>query len=595
MQVENNEVKEASTEFPWRIKLGALAGLPLYIHLTFFLWFFLLFWVDKTQLVLIVSLFILSIGLHELAHALVCRFLGLGSGSLTIWLFGGYFIPFSETAIFEMNRKQRIQYVFMILAGPAINFILWLFFISLAYATSMRLFYVAANFNLGLALLNLLPAGRLDGGNILIYLGSNLISWRKAMIAAGVLALVAAVVSIVGMFTDSWISRYSNWSGFLLGMGISSIKMSGRSEEEIKEEGVKTVRKEIAFVTRTNHQSRLGRILSLSLIVGLLGMLLFSIGYVGSQYLTYHNLPGRIVYGDADKGVNSLHMMKGMGFPNIKISGTPMEYPFHLSASADGARFAYYCASSLNEDLTSMCVDDAAGKLIAKILFVESIYFMPPLLSPLGDKIAIESIDEGSLIFDVATGLKKQIPQGSGMAAWSPNGQYILLAYVQKEGQSDILRMNTDGSEIQNLTNFHGHDYSPVYSTDGKNIYFVSDRDGENALYKMDADGANITKIKLTNPIYVDDYPAIKISPDNSRVAFECGESGGVICTAMLDGSDEKQVAQGEWPVWSPDGQYIAYMSTWKTKGIFVVTLNDDPPYLLAPLDDWNNYFVWLP
>ena len=74
-----------------------------------------------------------------------------------------------------------------------------------------------------------------------------------------------------------------------------------------------------------------------------------------------------------------------------------------------------------------------------------------------------------------------------------------------------------------------------TWHTDGKNIYFVSDRDGENALYKMDADGANVTKIKLSNSIFVDYYPAIKISPDNLRVAFECGESGGVICMAKID------------------------------------------------------------
>ena len=55
--------------------------------------------------------------------------------------------------------------------------------------------------------------------------------------------------------------------------------------------------------------------------------------------------------------------------------------------------------------------------------------------------------------------------------------------------------MNVDGSNQINLTNNPAKDDNPVWSPDGKQIAFNSDRDGNQEIYVMNADGSNPTNL----------------------------------------------------------------------------------------------------
>jgi Zn-dependent protease len=594
-KTEDNPQNEANGEFPWRIRLGTFLGLPLYFHITFFLWLFGLFWVEKTDLVLYVSLIFFSIGIHELAHALACRYFGFGGGTLTVWLLGGFFLPFSELTLFEMSRKQRIQYALMIFAGPLSNLVLAAIFIGVAYLTSMSQFEVAAMFNLGLAIFNLLPVGRLDGGNMVIYLGTTVFHWRKVMIAVSVLSFVVALGIAVSMFIDSWIGRYSNSVGIFIGMGIASIRMSQQTEESIKSESIKLIQKEKIFVERTQKPSLFGKALTL----GLIGMLAYSVGLMASYYYFYNELTGRIVFADlgGDYDERKMYIVDGMGFPRVAAEDIPEDYYFQISSSSDGKFLAFSCVPShvyyRQDGVTSICVDDSKGKLLAEIPLTGKFRMANFHLSPEGRRILVSTVENGVWMIDWGTMQMQNIYPDGGIHAWAPDGSSVLI--VQKINDNlEIIHLDLANNKAANLSNNPKDDFSPIFSNDGQKIYFVSDRYGEDSLFVMNLDGSGLSMIPLQNPIYTRNSP-VQISPTNLQIAFECGYVGDIICVANIDGSNEKKLADGEYPVWSPDGKYITYVSTYKKKGIFLIETNGDNPFMLAPLRNWASKIVWLP
>lgn len=70
----------------------------------------------------------------------------------------------------------------------------------------------------------------------------------------------------------------------------------------------------------------------------------------------------------------------------------------------------------------------------------------------------------------------------------SPDGQWILCASNTNNYGSeniDIYVMRIDGSQLTQLTYHPGHDLSPVWSSDGKSIYFLSQRGTEKGEYNI--------------------------------------------------------------------------------------------------------------
>lgn len=598
MQAEIKVDNKSTSEFSWRFRLGDLLGLPLYIHLSFFLWFFGLFWVQPDRLILYISLLLLSIGIHELAHALTCRWLGLGSGTLTIWLFGGFFVPFSELTLSEMSRGQRIKYAIMIFAGPLSNLLLSALFLFLAHATSMGDFQVASKFNLTLAVFNLLPVGRLDGGNILIYLGSTVLNWRKIVYLAGVLSFVLAGGVFIGLFLNSWFGDYSNWAGFLIVMGIQTIKMSKKSDEELKLESANFVHRERALLEQTGNQSLFNTIVSLILKIGLLMLLITSCWYLFSFYANYGHTPTRIAYvaRNKDKGVLDLRLVKGMGYPVRAVELDPDRYPLYLlrylSPSKDGSRIVFHCSPSLDSDLVRVCILDMETEIVTELLLNDKFRRADLSLSPDGERLALSTYDEGVWLIEISKNQMQKISDEGEIATWSPDGKSILVI-VKVNGNADVLMVDLVHFETKYLTMSLRDDYAPTYAHDGATIYFVSNRNGASGLYRMNADGTDVIHIEMNDTIYAEDS-SVQVSPNNSQIVFECGAAGDIICVANADGSEEKEIAYGEMPLWSPDGSFIVYQATYRDRGIYYILPSGERPYLLT-LDTWGVPFLVLP
>jgi Tol biopolymer transport system component len=70
--------------------------------------------------------------------------------------------------------------------------------------------------------------------------------------------------------------------------------------------------------------------------------------------------------------------------------------------------------------------------------------------------------------------------------AWSPTGEQIAFTST-RSNDYEIWVMNSDGTNLVNVTNFPGQDFDAGWSPDGTQIIFVSGRDGDYELYSTPA------------------------------------------------------------------------------------------------------------
>lgn len=94
-----------------------------------------------------------------------------------------------------------------------------------------------------------------------------------------------------------------------------------------------------------------------------------------------------------------------------------------------------------------------------------------------------------------------------GQPDWSLLGNGVLFGSTQFDTDFEILLMRPDGSDVVRLTEVAGIDDDPVWSPDGRQIAFESDRTGNYDIWVMNADGTN--QINLTSGNFATDW-----SPD---------------------------------------------------------------------------------
>ena len=128
-----------------------------------------------------------------------------------------------------------------------------------------------------------------------------------------------------------------------------------------------------------------------------------------------------------------------------------------------------------------------------------------------------------------------------------------------RDGNSEIYIMNSDGSGQTNLTQHRENDYSPVWSPTGRQILFASERAGKvSDLYVMDSNGEGVRRVFVKK----EERKHPTWSPDGEQIAYYRVDGGEIaIYTASIDGGAEKRIAVGMHPIWAPDGSEIAFIS----------------------------------
>lgn len=204
----------------WSWRLGALAGIPVYVHATFAL---LLAWIALSHvlqghgimqmaggLLLVFSIFA-CIVLHELSHALTAKRFGIRTREITL-------LPIGGVARLERMPDKPAQELLVALAGPITSFaIAGALFAIVALLGSplglQDLQVVGGPFltklmwiNVTLAAFNLLPAFPMDGGRVLRAALALRIDRNKATeIATRIGQGMALLLGTIGLFFNPFL------------------------------------------------------------------------------------------------------------------------------------------------------------------------------------------------------------------------------------------------------------------------------------------------------------------------------------------------------------------------------------------------------
>jgi len=199
---------------------------------------------------------------------------------------------------------------------------------------------------------------------------------------------------------------------------------------------------------------------------------------------------------------------------------------------------------------------------------------------------------------------------------WSPDRSKIAFLSARNVS-SEIYIMNNDGSNQKRLTDIHMSKLSPRWYPDGSKIIFTGQKWNEkfSQIYAIDIDGYNVVKISdgiideggavlssdgekiafvstedynCKSWIYVADVKNNKFEnkvrltedvyhaygpnflPNGEKIVFcgwKEGRKGTEIYIMNSDGTQKRRLTESEgwwdtWPIWSPDGTKIAFVST---------------------------------
>ena len=146
---------------------------------------------------------------------------------------------------------------------------------------------------------------------------------------------------------------------------------------------------------------------------------------------------------------------------------------------------------------------------------------------------------------------------------------------LSREGGSQLFAMDVNGGEPRRLTQSQGIDTEPVFSPDGRSLYFVSDRGGAPQIYRMPAGGGPAERITFDGSYNI----SPTISSDGRYLAYVT-RAGGAFKLQVMDLSSGvvtgiTDTTADESPSFAPNGKLIVYATQQQGREALMTTTLD--------------------
>ncbi len=269
----------------------------------------------------------------------------------------------------------------------------------------------------------------------------------------------------------------------------------------------------------------------------------------------------KIAYNSIRNGHILIYTMNADGTNQTQLTNDTLDF-LYPEWSPDGKKIVFVQGRTKGSGIFTMNADGT------------SITSLPDSAGDDYNERAIWSPDGSKIVF-VGGGISVMNSDGtnphylaSGTSpVWSRDGSKI--AFFSQGGFGDpeqIFVINTDGSNIRQLTNGSFRNWFPNWSPDGTKIVFESERDGDYEIYTMMADGTQ--QSRLTVNASGDRFP--NWSPDGKSIAFVRSDS--TVYVMNQDGTNQQKVTSTPplrgmpsvltpFPRWSPDGTKVLFVS----------------------------------
>jgi TolB protein len=211
----------------------------------------------------------------------------------------------------------------------------------------------------------------------------------------------------------------------------------------------------------------------------------------------------RLLYSAQTDGNIELYVMNADGSDARRLTNTPNAAEYEPTWSPDGRQIAY--TADLGNSNTDIFMMDADGQNARNLTNTPNVAEKQPAWGPL-DTGVIAFVSNKTRDWDVYTmntdgsnvvdlTANPNNPADDTMPSWSPDGTQIAfvsnrlrsLGPISAKANEDIWVMGIDGSRLLQFTRSPASDIAPVWSPDGKQIVFASDRDGDDDLYVVDS------------------------------------------------------------------------------------------------------------
>jgi Tol biopolymer transport system component len=301
-----------------------------------------------------------------------------------------------------------------------------------------------------------------------------------------------------------------------------------------------------------------------------------------------------IVYGGDGEGNRDIFLQSTTGQTPINLTADSMDDDDQPAFSPDGERIAFRSSRDGGGIFMMGRTGEAVRRLTRR--------GFKPAWSPDGREIAFTSenadLDPQNTLglsslwaVNVMSGEERQIGKVDAvLPSWSPHGRriaYTTRGAIAGSTRLDVWTVDRTGANPVAVTADGAANWNPVWSPDGKQVYFVSGRGGPINLWRVPIDE---TTGKTTGPPEAVITPSpfvahITIAADGTRIAYSSILRNRNIQRLQIDPASGASRGEPTWittgsrlwanPDPSPDGKSVVFYSSVQPEGDLFIARTD--------------------